>query len=362
MSRTSPLKHVWLDCDPGHDDATAILLALHSPNINLVGISTVHGNTDAVHTALNAARCLYAFAAPSHIRVHAGASKPLTRTVRHDAEIHGIDGLGGVQGLPSPEAPEVLARVAVGVPALEALSRGVRETWKDGNGEKVALVASGPLTNIALFVSTYPELLDGVSRIVFMGGGIGLGNRSSVAEFNILCDPEAAQIVLNAPVETVMMPLNVTHQAIVTHPIHSEILTGTPPPSSFTPVSPLPSSTSPLRHTLSTLITFFKDAYRATFNFVDGPPLHDALTIAYIARPDLFECTRYRVDVELAGTYTTGETVADVWDYRKCDDSWGPTGKNCLVALGLDKPVFFAYLLDAIARCDAVSPLNLKDK
>ena len=99
---------------------------------------------------------------------------------------------------------------------------------------------------------------------------------------------------------------------------------------------PLPKASTPLRHMLSTLIGFFADSYRSTFGFVDGPPLHDALTIAYVARPELFTCRRYRVDIELSGTHTAGETVVDVWNYRKCDDSWGPDGKNCMVAEKLD--------------------------
>ncbi|KAI0053783.1 nucleoside hydrolase [Auriscalpium vulgare] len=346
------MHHIWLDCDPGHDDAAAILLALHTPNIHLVGVSAVHGNTDFKHTVANAARCLYAFGAPEAIKVHPGATKPLLRIARHDPEIHGADGLGGVEGLPPASAPEVLARIAEGPKAIEAIAGAIRETWENGAGEKLTIVASGPLTNIALFVSLYPELLVGVEQIVFMGGGVGVGNRSSVAEFNILCDPEAAQIVLDAPVRKVMIPLNVTHQAIVGPSIQARLLN----PS--TSVLPTDQASSPLRHTLSTLITFFKDTYRSTFGFTEGPPLHDALTIAYVSRPDLFSCTRYRVDIELEGKHTTGETVADVWGYQETDDTWGVTGKNCDVALGLDVPAFFEFFLECVAKCDAVSPLN----
>ncbi|KAI0028364.1 uridine nucleosidase [Vararia minispora EC-137] len=334
---------VWLDCDPGHDDATAILLALHTSSIELLGISTVHGNTDATHTALNAARCLHAWGAPPNLRVYAGAAKPLLRAPRYDPEIHGADGLGGVVGLPSPEASEVRARIAVDQPAIEAIARAVREA--EG---KVVVVASGPLTNVALFVSAYPELLEKIEQIVFMGGGIGIGNRSPGAEWNILCDPEAAQIVLDAPIKTVMMPLNVTHKAIVTSALQARLRnpSGEPGPA------------SPLRHTLATLVTFFADTYRSTFGFESGPPLHDALTIAYVAHPEFFEGTRWRVDVERAGVYTAGETIADVYGYRACDDTWGPGGKNCFVVMDLRNDEFFEYLLQAVEQCDAVSPLN----
>jgi uridine nucleosidase len=161
-----------------------------------------------------------------------------------------------------------------------------------------------------------------------------------------------------------MVPLNVTHTAIVTPEIHTRLL------------SSEVSSTRSLRHTLSTLVTFFAGAYKSTFGFVDGPPIHDALTVAYVSRPDLFTSQRYHVDVELSGTHTSGETVVDVWDYRRCDDTWGPSGKNCLVAKSLDVIVlhtvflliilidrdqvdgFFNLFHDCVARCDNVSPLN----
>ncbi|TFY77062.1 hypothetical protein EWM64_g6951 [Hericium alpestre] len=329
--------HVWLDCDPGHDDAIAILLAIHLPNVNLLGVSTVHGNTDAEHTKSNAARCLYAFGAAADVRVYGGATRPLLRPIRHDPQIHGVDGLGGVEGLPSAEHPDVHARFlpkdGTGkIRAIDAIARAVRETWKNGAGSKVSLATCGPLTNAALFLSVYPDLMDGLEQIVMMGGAIGLGNRSATAEFNILCDPEAAQIVMNANIRKVMIPLNVTHQAIVTDIVHSRILANAADPAK---------ASSHLRHTLSTLILFFKDAYRATFGFNDGPPIHDALTVAYISQPQLFTCKRYRVEVELQGTHTCGETVADIWGYQSCDETWGASGKNCLVALELNVRIHF---------------------
>lgn len=135
-----------------------------------------------------------------------------------------------------------------------------------------------------------------------------------------------------------MVPLNVTHTAIITRAIHARLLS-----PAFSVIAPpsgasvaLPKASTPLRHMLSTLVGFFTDSYRSTFGFTDGPPLHDALTIAYVARPDLFTCRRYRVDVELSGAHTAGETVVDIWNYRQCDDSWGRDGKNCMVAEKLD--------------------------
>ncbi|KAF9266331.1 nucleoside hydrolase [Marasmius fiardii PR-910] len=356
------LKNVWLDVDPGHDDATAIMLAIHCEKIHLLGISTTHGNTDSKCTAINAARCLVAFGAPSNVLVYPGASKPLILPTKHDPEIHGPDGLGGAKGLPNVDDPAVLARIATdsdgtSANALEGMSRHIKEAWGGGSGSKVTIVSSGPMTNIALFVAVYPNLLVAVEEFVFMGGGVGLGNRSAVAEFNILCDPHAAQIVLDAPVPVVMIPINVTHTAIVTREVHSQLLS----PGSQVAEANLPPASSNLRHTLSTLMSFFTEAYKSTFGFNLGPPLHDALTVAYVAYPTLFRSKRYRVDVELAPSHTIGETVVDVWNYRRCsDDTWGVDGKNCLVIESLNVAEFFNFFLACVTRCDDVSPLNLK--
>ncbi|KZT24584.1 nucleoside hydrolase [Neolentinus lepideus HHB14362 ss-1] len=346
------MKCIWLDADPGHDDATAILLAVHCPNIQLLGVSTVHGNADAQCTESNAARCLYAYGAPQDVRVYPGAIKPLIRPARHDPEIHGVDGLGGVEGLPSPDSDVVLARLGARGQTVRAVE-GIAKAILADRSRKITIVSTGPMTNIALFVSVYPDLLDYVEEFVFMGGGVGVGNRSAVAEFNILCDPEAAQIVLDIPVRKVMIPLNVTHTAIMTKPWQHKLLA-----RGATPSDVLPNAATNLRHTLSTLINFFAESYKSTFGFLDGPPLHDALTIAYVCQPDMFSCKRYRVDIELSGAHTSGETVVDIWGYRSCDDSWGAYGKNCLVAQSLEVDRFFTLFLDCVDRCDAVSPLN----
>ncbi|KAI0303908.1 Inosine/uridine-preferring nucleoside hydrolase domain-containing protein, partial [Russula brevipes] len=345
-------RYIWLDCDPGHDDAAAILLALHCTDIHLLGVSTVRWQyhprareATAENTKINAARCLHAFAAPEHVKVHGGAAAPLLRHARHDSEIHGPDGLGGVEGLPSGDSAPVRALMDDARPAVEAIAAAIERTRVAGAGAKMTtIVASGPLTNIALFVSVYPHLLDAVERIVFMGGGIGIGNRSPVAEFNILCDPEAAQIVLNAPVPKTMIPLNVTHKAIVTDSVHAKLLN----PTSLALEAGAGVASSPLRHTLSTLIAFFRARYKSTFSFMDGPPLHDALTIAYVYRPEL-------VDVELAGTHSSGQTVADLRGRLKLDDTWGRTGKNCEVATDLD----VCIVPHCLALCMLTNPTHL---
>ena len=174
-----------------------------------------------------------------------------------------------------------------------------------------------------------------------------------------------------------MIPLNVTHTAIVTKQLHSKLLGSDG--STTLADGTLPKPTSSLRHTLSTVISFFADSYKSTFGFLEGPPLHDALTIGYVSHPELFKCRRYRVDIELNGAFTSGETVVDIWQYRSCDDSWGWKGKNCLVAETVDVIIFessysnspcslaisylqvggfFDLFLECVSQCDKVSPLN----
>ncbi|CAE6411553.1 unnamed protein product [Rhizoctonia solani] len=343
------LKYLWLDCDPGHDDAIAILLALHSPGLQLLGVSTVHGNASSYNTFSNATRLLYAYGSDDSIQVCPGASKPLLRPTRADPEIHGADGLGGVIGLPDPENATIRNRFAKSsINAVQGLAEAVKKCTLEER--KLYIIATGPLTNIALFSAVHPELLSGVEEIIFMGGGVGVGNRSAAAEFNILCDPEAAQMVLNLEVPKVMIPLNVTHTAILTPELHSGLVQST---------ESVPSATlTPLRRMLSSLVGFFAESYRSTFGFTEGPPIHDACCLAYLYDPSWFKFKRYRVDVELAGLHTAGETVVDVWGYAHTDDSWGATGKNCIVTESMDVSCFFQLLFDCVEKCDKVSPLN----
>ncbi|QRV72895.1 inosine-uridine preferring nucleoside hydrolase [Ceratobasidium sp. AG-Ba] len=343
-------KYLWLDCDPGHDDAIAILMALYTPGIKLLGISTVHGNNTSANTFANAIKLLYAYGASDKIRVYPGASQPLIRPARADPEIHGPDGLGGVVGLPGLSHPAVasLYTQSQSLRAVQGLEATVKSCIE--RNIKLHIIASGPLTNIALFSALHPELVSGIEQIIFMGGGVGVGNRSAVAEFNILCDPEAAQMVLNLEVPKVMIPLNVTHTAILTRELHDNGLVKSSATTSDTPTA--------LRVMLSSLVRFFAETYRTTFGFTDGPPIHDACCVAYLHNPEWFKVKRYRVDIELAGTHSAGETVVDVWGYLPTENSWGRAGKNCMITESMDVPSFFNLFFECVSRCDQVSPLN----
>ncbi|KAH8826365.1 uridine nucleosidase [Flagelloscypha sp. PMI_526] len=290
---------IWLDCDPGHDDLIAIMLAVRAPGIELLGISTTHGNATAHHTASSAARCLSAFGASEHIKVYCGAPKSLLHPSKQDShfshKVHGADGLGGVQGLPDASDSKVIDRIATGddgqpLYALEGMISHIRRAE-----QPITIVATGPLTNIALFVSAYPCALQAkVSQIVFMGGGIGVRNRGPVAKYNVSCDPHAAQIVMDAPIPVVMIPLNVTHTAIVNSAVDSRIHGIIAPMADA--ISSV-ESTSSILGIVSTALKFFADSYKSTLGFDEGPPLHDTLTISYVSNPSLFTGKCYHVDV-----------------------------------------------------------------
>ncbi|GAA5893789.1 nucleoside hydrolase [Sporobolomyces salmoneus] len=367
-------RKVWLDCDPGRDDLVAILLALHLPQIELVGLSSVHGNADIEHMTYNCVRVLCSFGTPEQIAripVCQGAATPLVQEPKSKSTVHGVDGLGGVEGLldhTNPVVAEKLDQALKGnavlgiASALDALEPG----------EKLDLVGTGSLTNIALFAKIFPQLLlDKVERIILMGGAEGRGNKSPVAESNILCDAHAASIVFDLDLPVVICPLNLTHTALFTPDIHHSLLRGRrdlPPTPPLTPTTRDSLSTraaTTMRHTLSTNLSFFAEAYKRKYD-MPGPPLHDALTIAYISNPELFTATRYRVDVELSGTHSFGSTVVDLWDYKSGQldldpSNWGRTGKNVLVLDSVKVDEFWREVfLATVDRADLVVPINTR--
>ncbi|CAD6898563.1 unnamed protein product [Tilletia controversa] len=291
---------LWLDCDPGHDDACALLLAIHHPSLNLLGVSTVGGNAPGASTCANAAQLLVAFGAPESIELWRGSDLPLLKPARAgDVAIHGVGGLGGVVGLPPLTDPAVQRRftgprssvyttesslIPPHEPAavVNRLAELIRSRIRERK-PKLHIVITGPCTNIALFCKMYTHLLAGVEQIVLMGGSAGgAGNRGPLAEFNILCDPEAAAIVFDADVKTTMAGLNITHSAIFSRPLYARLLKG----NDLAPIPP--SGPSPIRTLLSSILTFFAHAYASEFGFLFGPPVHDSLAVMYVIDPKLF--------------------------------------------------------------------------
>jgi purine nucleosidase len=269
---------ILLDCDPGHDDAFALLLALASPELELLGVTTVAGNQTLDKTTANAIRLLE-FAGRNEIPVAAGADRPLVRDQYIASYVHGETGLDGPD-LPPPQ------RSPLDRHAVDFLADAIRET--SGN---VTLVPTGPLTNVALLLALHPDARP--ERIVLMGGAIAEGNVTPAAEFNIWADPEAAARVFASGLDVTMVGLDVTHRALFT-PAHVGRLAGR------------------VGRMVAELLEFYGHFHKEVYNF-DGSPIHDAVAVAYVIRDDLVKTEHLNTEIEVESELCRGRTVVDVW-------------------------------------------------
>lgn len=300
------------DCDPGHDDAMALLLALGSPELEVLGVTTVAGNQTLEKTTANAIRVLD-FVGRADIPVAAGAERPLVRERSIAAEVHGDSGLDGPV-LPPPSRPAGPAH------AVDWMAGALRS-----HPEPVTLVATGPLTNIALLLAHHPELVDRIARLVLMGGAIGEGNVTPAAEFNIWVDPEAAHRVFTAGLDVTMVGLDVTHRALMT-PTHAEHL----------------AATGAAGRLVADLYEFFVRYHRRTYGW-DGAPVHDALAMAHVIDPRLLTTLHRGVRIDTGDELCRGRTHVDVSGHA----GWPAT---CHVATEVDADRFFRLLLERIAE------------
>lgn len=269
---------ILLDCDPGHDDAIALLLALASPELELLGVTTVAGNQTLDKTTANAIRVLE-FAGRAEIPVAAGADRPLVREQYVAAYVHGETGMDGPDLPPAQSAP--IERHAV-----DFLADQIRE--HDGG---VTLVPTGPLTNVALMLALHPDARP--ERIVLMGGAIAEGNVTPAAEFNIWADPEAAARVFASGIDTTMIGLDVTHQALFTS-AHMGRLAGR------------------VGAMVTDLLRFYGEFHKTVYNF-DGSPIHDAVAVAHVINPDLVGTKHVNIEIDVESELCRGRTVVDVW-------------------------------------------------
>ncbi|MEE1753577.1 nucleoside hydrolase [Streptomyces sp. SP18CS02] len=307
---------VILDCDPGHDDAFAIMLAAAHPAVDLLGITTVAGNQTLDRTTLNARR-VCTVAGIHDVPVAAGLARPLHGEPIVARGIHGESGLDG-PGFGEPTVP-LDPRDAVTL---------IRDLLLAHPGP-VTLVPTGPLSNIAALLLAHPGLAGRIERIVLMGGSTGRGNTTPAAEFNIVSDPEAADIVLSSGLPVTMIGLNVSHRA----PATDEVL------------ARIDALGTPLARICTELLTFFGAAYREVFGFA-APPLHDPLTVAHLVDPELITLVHAPVAVELTGTHTRGATVVDLD---------GVTGRpaNAWVGVDVNAPAFWDLVVDAVRTLGA---------
>ncbi|MGC8633760.1 MAG: nucleoside hydrolase [Candidatus Limnocylindrales bacterium] len=303
---------IILDCDPGLDDAFAILLAAASPAIDLRAITTVAGNHTVDRMTLNARR-ICSVAGIRGVPIAQGCERPLVRQQIVGSDIHGESGLDGPAFGPPTVPTDPRHAVDLIVELLLA---------SDG---EITLVPIGPLTNIATAMRREPRILPKIRHISLMGGAWGLGNRTPAAEFNILADPEAARIVFESGVPIAMCGLELTHQVVATPEIIERIT------ALRTPVSEM--AAAMLRFYASTTAR-----RRRSF----GPALHDPTAVAWVIDPTLFEAEPMHVDVETHAEFSCGRTLVDV------DDVLG-LPKNAIVATRIDAARFWDLLIEALA-------------
>jgi purine nucleosidase len=304
---------IILDCDPGHDDAIALLLAWGNPEIDLVGVTTVGGNQTIEKVTRNAL-AVARVAGITGVPFAQGAHRPLVRDIKNAPSIHGESGLDG------PVLPE---------PTLALDERHavtfIIDTIMAAEPGGITLVPTGPLTNIALAVRTEPRIAERVKQVVLMGGGVNVGNWSATSEFNIVADPEAAHIVFNESWPLTMVGLDLTHEALATPDVTAQIAAIGTEPARF----------------VGELLEFFAHTYRA--QGFDHPPVHDPCAVAFVIDPSVMQTVKVPLDVELAGSLTLGMTVAD---FR----APAPEGCTTQVARNLDHAKFWALVVDALER------------
>jgi purine nucleosidase/pyrimidine-specific ribonucleoside hydrolase len=301
-----------LDCDPGHDDAVAIILAAALPELDLRAITTVAGNGTLERTTENARRV--ATLAGIDVPIAAGARGPLRRELVTAPDVHGKSALDGPE-LPEPDRP-LDPR-----PAVDLLTDLLLAAE-----EPITVVATGPLTNVALLLRRGPEVRERIREVVLMGGSTGRGNVTPLAEFNIYVDPEAADEVFTSGLPLRMVGLNLTHQALATEDVRRRMRgLGTE-----------------LGRIAVEWLEWFAGTYRSVFG-LDGPPLHDPCAVAWLAHPDLVSSTKTFVAVECEGRWTRGATAVDLH---------GRLGQapNVEVGLELDVDRFWDLVLGALAR------------
>ncbi|PLB41981.1 uridine-cytidine N-ribohydrolase [Aspergillus candidus] len=364
---------LWLDCDPGHDDAFAILIAAHHPSLNLLGITTIHGNASLANTTVNATRILEAIGRPE-IPVYPGSSKPFCRPAVHAANIHGDSGIDGTDLLPKPSRAPITDKNPILTMRDALLAQPKGTPW---------VIATGALTNVALLFATFPEVAEHIQGLSIMGGGVGegftdapicrlvgeesrIGNVTPLAEFNIYCDPESSQSILGNPIlapKTTLISLDLTHQVLASPTVQARILRGGDDPS-------IPPTT--LRQMLFELLTFFSSTYETEFGITAGPPLHDPLAVAVILstlnptfakhhptqalRFDDRNGERFAVHVVTDGLH--GSDVALVGELGRSRVKSDTVG--VAIPRGVDLEAFWGLVLECIKRADVCNAARLK--
>lgn len=312
------MRKIILDCDPGHDDMIAMIIAFASQELEVLAVTTSAGNQTQAKTNYNA-RKIMTFMGIEGIPVARGCEKPILRSLRIADDVHGETGLDGAD---------------LGQPGFEAETAHAVELMRDiltSSRDKITIVATGPLTNVAMLLALYPQLKEKIECISFMGGSVYGGNTTPRAEFNILVDPEAAHIVLHSGVPLIMCGLEVTHKAQVS-------------PANIAAIRAIGNK---LGAVTADLLDFFIQTSTppifAPPGHVEGAHMHDPCAVAVLLAPEKFLTGDFFGDIELTGLYSTGNTVIDVHEVCK-------KPPNVKVAFDLDNTWMVNLILDSIAK------------
>ncbi len=308
---------VIFDCDPGHDDAIALIAALASDSIDIKAVTCVCGNSTLENTTQNALNIL-ALCGRSDIPVASGADKPMMVDTDPGTHVHGKSGMDGPVLTPSPVKASPLK-------AWDMMAKVVEES-----DVPVTLIVTGPATNIAIFLLSYPHLKEKISLISFMGGGFAIGNRSPVAEFNVWQDPESAHVLMESGIPVDLYGLDVTHKALI---LKEEF-------------ELFRNQGNPIADFVAELLDFFSIHYVDTVG-LDGCPMHDSCAVLGLVQPRLFKYEQCRMEVDLIGHFTRGGVSVDLRTEPRRSYPYNGT-----FALDVDRPAFLQSLLDA---CKTVS-------
>lgn len=303
---------IVIDCDPGHDDAVALLLAVGSPAVDLKAVTTTFGNC-SVQDATRNARQVLTLAGVTTVPVAQGAATSLTGASTLGNYVHGASGLDG------PPMPE---------PAFEAVpddAAGLLRRVIESSQEPITVAATGPITNVARLLLEHPDVKAGICEIVFMGGSTERGNHTPTAEFNTYADPEALDVVLGSGVPVRMVGLNLTHQALASPEV----------------VDRMAATDHTVGRTCAAWMGFFGASYNRVWEFT-APPVHDPCTVAAIIEPGLIQWRRAFVAVELQGKWTRGTTVVDL--HRRYPEHEA----NVEVAMTLDAARYWDLVIEAV--------------
>lgn len=297
---------VILDGDPGHDDAIAWTVARASGRFDILAVTTAAGNSTIEKTTYNALRICTLTGI--HAPLASGCPRPLLEKPMNAPSVHGESGLDG-PALPEPSF------AAEDIPAAELMARVIKNS-----DEPVTIVSTGPLTNTAAFLLSYPELKDKIARISMMGGGLAFGNWTPAAEFNILVDPEAAEVVFSSGVPILMAGLDVTEKALIL-------------PEDFERIRAFG---NPVSDVVSRWLEFFYK-FHCSIGY-SGAPMHDPCAVMALLHPEIFTMQDYYVAIETGGEYCRGATVADIY---------GVTGRqpNACCITGVDRDAFADLLV-----------------